>query len=184
MNEKQTLPNRLTGFHLRKDWVTLSKTKSKPSKFPFSRMWCSLKEAVLKNFAKSTCALIFFWERESSTSAFLWILRNKNPFFMKPTLDDVACFKNLICSLTKSLTLYDVNVWQVNKGSESWKKCINQFTQNSYKEIDIKSNKTAYQPYVYGTELLNNKRSHTFFKTFFFWKPYKNRFVNAQLNGE
>ena len=144
MNEKQTLPNRL--FHLRKHWVTLSKTKSKLSKFSFSRMWCSLKETVLKNFAKSTCALIFFFERESSTTAFLWILRNKNPVFMKPTLDDVACFNNLICSFTKSLTLYDVAVWQGNKGSDSRKKCINQFTQNSYKEIDIKSNKTAYQP--------------------------------------
>ena len=44
--------------------------------------------------------------------------------------------------------------------------------------------KTAYQLYVTVAKFLNNKRSHTVFKTFFFLEAYQNQYVKLQPNNK
>ena len=41
-----------------------------------------------------------------------------------------------------------------------------------------KYNKTAYQPQVFATEFLNNKRPYTFLKALFFLKAYQTQMPN------
>ena len=57
------------------------------------------------------------------------------------------------------------------------------FKKKNYRWTRLKSNKTAYQPYVFATEFLNNTRSRTSYETLFFLKTYQN-LRQAQRNNK